>query len=363
MYHLLVLTSLAFCTRASISCYGESGQPVDWFIVYKLPKLKNFPLSDGMRYMYQDAMTCGWESGKALMNSTEGAVGRTLQQLYRARGNQTGDFAYVLYNDQPPNGFNPSNGGHTKGVVLLDKAQGFWLVHSTPHFPPTTKEEYSWPESGLHNGQSFLCITYGFDQFKEIGQQLRYNDIFSYDFSITGSFAQDFPDLLSAAKRMHLKTAPWNRQVTLTSLGGKKFISFSKYKLFDDDLYSGWVSQALKVDLLVQFWLNSRGTLQSNCSLSYHVYNVEQIFFSQELSFSSHIDHSKWGVSNSSRPWTCIGDMNRNKEEEKRGGGTVCTSDSQVWKSFHTLVSQCCDCSQRGHTMEHKVLTSHHKYK
>ncbi|XP_030051137.1 deoxyribonuclease-2-alpha [Microcaecilia unicolor] len=346
MYHLLVLVSLAVCARAGISCYGDSGQPVDWFIVYKLPKHKNLSLNDGMRYMYQDATTGGWKSGKTLMNSTEGAVGRTLQQLYRTRGNQSGNFAYILYNDQPPNGFNPTNGGHTKGIVLLDKAQGFWLVHSTPHFPPIAKEEYSWPKNGLHYGQSFLCITHGYDQFKEIGQQLRYNDIVSYDFSITQSFAQDFPDLVCAAKREHLKTAPWNRQVTLTSLGGKKFISFSKYRQFGDDLYSGWVSQALKVDLLVQFWHNSPGILQSNCTLSYHVYNVEQIAFSQKVNFSSTVDHSKWGVSNSSCPWTCIGDMNRNKKEEQRGGGTVCTSDPQVWKSFHALVFQFSDCSQ-----------------
>ncbi|XP_029440411.1 deoxyribonuclease-2-alpha [Rhinatrema bivittatum] len=324
---LLALACLACRAGAGISCYGDSGRPVDWFIVYKLPKLEKTSLEGAQR----------------------GAVGRTLQQLYGSTGTRKEDVAHVLYNDQPPAAFDPSNGGHTKGVVLLDKAQGFWLVHSAPHFPPPAKEGFSWPGSGRHNGQSFLCVTYAYRQFKDIGLQLRYNDIFSYDFSIADSFAQELPDLLQAAEREHLKAAPWNRQVTLTSLAGKEFISFSKYGLFHDDLYSGWLSGALKADLLVQFWLNSRGILPSNCSSPHHVYDVEQVSFSPELTFSSHLDHSKWCVSNSSSAaWACVGDMNRNQEEEKRAGGTVCTGDARVWKSFRRLVSRWSQCDRRG---------------
>ncbi|XP_029442437.1 deoxyribonuclease-2-alpha-like [Rhinatrema bivittatum] len=170
---LLALACLACRAGAGISCYGDSGRPVDWFIVYKLPKLEKTSLEGGLRYMYQDARSAGWQAGKALINSTEGAVGRTLQQLYGSRGTRKEDVAHVLYNDQPPAAFDPSNGGHTKGVVLLDKAQGFWLVHSAPHFPPPAKEGFSWPGSGRHNGQSFLCVTYAYRQFKDIGKRDR----------------------------------------------------------------------------------------------------------------------------------------------------------------------------------------------
>lgn len=340
---LLLLVGL-WGASASISCYDDDGQPVDWFIIYKLPESGS--RETGMMYKYQDSSTGGWVDGKSLMNSTAVAVGRTLLQLYKSSQNQSEDLAYVLYNDQPPQEELSGNlVGHTKGVVLLDKTQGFWLVHSTPRFPPEAKDQYSWPENALRNGQSFLCVTYSYAQFKNIGTQLLYNNIRVFDYSIPDAFA-DLPDLASAAKHCHVKAPPWNRQIQLNSLGGKTFYSFAKYNLFHDDLYSGWLAGALKHDLLVQFWPNSRGVLGSNCSQPYHVFNVQSITFPCGTSFTSHVDHSKWSVSldNSGDAWICIGDMNRDMEEEQRGGGTVCTSDPSIWKSYRSLVTQYAPC-------------------
>lgn len=57
------------------------------------------------------------------------------------------------------------------GVVLLDKNQGFWLVHSTPHFPPVQKEgRFSYPSSGTVKGQNFICVTYPLERFQAIGK-------------------------------------------------------------------------------------------------------------------------------------------------------------------------------------------------
>lgn len=129
---------------------------------------------------------------------------------------QTTELAYILYNDQKPTlglshgGVNAggSRRGHTKGkdrpnprppdtcpgirplltspqlllslrrvvcsgVVVLDKHQGFWLVHSTPHFPPAREAGYSYPISGLVNGQNFICVTYPLERFQTIGEPRR----------------------------------------------------------------------------------------------------------------------------------------------------------------------------------------------
>lgn len=57
------------------------------------------------------------------------------------------------------------------GVVLLDKTQGYWLVHSTPHFPPVKEiGQYSYPGSGVQNGQNFICVTYPLERFQAIGK-------------------------------------------------------------------------------------------------------------------------------------------------------------------------------------------------
>ncbi|XP_062975187.1 deoxyribonuclease-2-alpha isoform X2 [Elgaria multicarinata webbii] len=347
----ILLLSLAFIHNTvygSVSCYDDSGQPVDWFIVYKLPRPHDSPPAGGMQYMYQDGRTQGWVQGRSLMNSTEGAVGRTLQQLYNeARWRQEEEMAYVLYNDEPPNKLSFNVKGHTKGVILLDRTQGFWLLHSTPGFPPSLAEkEYSWPHSALSFGQTFLCVTYPYSQFKEIGNQLLFTEPHVYDYRVEGTFAQDLPALLNASEGQHIQEEPWNSSVALTSLGGKEFVSFAKFRSFGDDLYSGWLAQALSSDLFVEFWLRSRGILPSNCSEHFRVYNVQQVAFRDSApTFLSTKDHSKWCVGTESDPgWTCVGDMNRNRAEEWRGGGTICCRDPAVWKAFHSLVQNYTDC-------------------
>lgn len=59
-------------------------------------------------------------------------------------------------------------------------------------------------------------------------------------------------------------------------------------------------------------------------------------------------DHSKWAVSvDRSRPYICIGTINRMKSQLERGGGTVCLSDSELWTSFHSLVASYEACSPK----------------
>ncbi|CAM4606744.1 unnamed protein product [Lepidochelys kempii] len=344
----LLAVALPHVAGGGISCYDDAGQPVDWFLAYKLPWPRHSPPAEGMRYMYQDARSGGWVPGRTLMNSTQSAVGRTLLQLYQGANRRTEDTAYVLYNDQPPKNVPSSTSprGHTKGVVLLDRAQGFWLLHSTPHYPPPVTETYAWPHSGLHNGQSFLCVTFPYAQFKEIGTQLRFDDPVVFDARVQGAFAQALPDLHLASEMQHVREPPWNRSVALTSLGGRRFLSLAKFRLFHDDLYSGWVAQALSSDLYVQFWPNSRGVLPSNCSGPYRVYNIEELGFpAPGPDFPATVDHSKWCVSTESTPgWACVGDMNRNLEEEQRGGGTLCQQDPAVWKSYYALVQKYSKC-------------------
>ncbi|XP_067877351.1 deoxyribonuclease-2-alpha-like isoform X2 [Heterodontus francisci] len=297
--------------------------------------------------MYMDPTTYSWKTGKHLINESDGAVGKTVQQFYNRSKHQSDDVAYVLYNDQISVD-STTHIGHTKGVVLLDQKQGFWLVHSTPHFPSSTDEWHSWPDSGKKNGQSFLCVTYLYSQFIEIGTQLLYNNPRVYYQSVPSTFAEDLVNLTKAASGERLKAPPWHRAVNLSSAAGKRFISFAKYSKFGDDLYSGWVASFFQSDLLVETWPNSEHTLLSNCSMKYAVYNVKKVTFTANISFSSHDDHSKWCVTSSGGDvkWTCIGDINRDQAQEHRGGGTVCTNDPVVWDSFLSLAASCeiCNC-------------------
>lgn len=56
-----------------------------------------------------------------------------------------------------------------KGVVMLDRRTGVWLSHSTPRFPKYRNKNF-WPDSGSVNGQTFMCVTYSYNTFKDIGR-------------------------------------------------------------------------------------------------------------------------------------------------------------------------------------------------
>ncbi|XP_062968449.1 deoxyribonuclease-2-alpha [Cynocephalus volans] len=348
----LLLAALLWVPAGALTCYGDLGQPVDWFVVYKLPAHSGSGDAErsGLQYKYMDEGSGGWRDGVGFINSTAGAVGRSLLPLYRRNASQ---LAFLLYNDQPPKfskAQDSSSRGHTKGVLLLDQEGGFWLVHSVPRFPPPAASgAYSWPYNARHFGQTLLCVSFPLTQFQRIGRQLTYAFPLVYDHKLEGVFAQKFPDLEEVVKGHHVRHAPWNSSVTLTSQEGATFQSFAKSGSFGDDLYSGWLATALGSNLQVQFWQNSPGILPSNCSGTWQVLDVTQIAFPGPAgpTFNATEDHSKWCVALEG-PWTCVGDMNRNLGEEHRGGGTLCTQLPALWKAFQPLVKAWEPCREES---------------
>ncbi|KAM9851980.1 deoxyribonuclease-2-alpha isoform 1-T2 [Aulostomus maculatus] len=363
LFLMLSLYSPQGGDTSPISCYNDRGDAVDWFYLYKLPKQHGSKSPDsGQTYLLLEKGSGGWTDGNGTVNDTTGALGWTVGQLYAQAKNT--ELAYILYNDQKPSedrgdgwmGNSGSRGGHTKGVVLVDKTQGFWLVHSTPNFPPVRHAgRYSYPSSGVNNGQNFICITFPLTRFQTIGEQLRINQPTVYDCDVPESLASLVPALAAVCKINHTTAFPHvkpasNRSVTLTSMGGTDFINFAKGASFDNDLYHSWVAPTLQSDLLVQFWVRSTGILPSDCSLGWKVLDITLISPGQTFTFKASHDHSKWAVSPKAAGagdgggWVCVGDINRNKAEEKRGGGTMCLQDPVVWKAYRTAVLECEAC-------------------
>uniref|UniRef100_A0A8D1N3K7 Deoxyribonuclease-2-alpha n=1 Tax=Sus scrofa TaxID=9823 RepID=A0A8D1N3K7_PIG len=347
----LLLAALLWVPVGTLTCYGDSGQPVDWFVVYKLPAHSSpgDVAQSGLRYKYLDEESGGWRDGAGSINSSTGALGRSLLPLYR----NTSQLAFLLYNDQPPKyrgSQHSSSRGHTKGVLLLDQEGGFWLIHSVPNFPPpSSSAAYSWPPSARTYGQTLICVSFPLTQFLNISRQLTYTYPMVYDYKLEGDFARKFPYLEEVVKGHHVLQEPWNSSVTLTSKAGASFQSFAKCGNFGDDLYSGWLAEALGSNLQVQFWQRSAGILPSNCSGVQHVLDVTQIAFPGPAgpNFNATEDHSKWCVA-PERPWTCVGDMNRNKREEHRGGGTLCAQLPALWKAFKPLVKAWEPCEKEN---------------
>lgn len=130
-FQLLVLCCCAVC-GAEISCKNEDGEPVDWwvlfssmlmrqkhlclcfyawkftrkdrcfsisilfrFIIYKLPRYINGGIGSGVAYMYLDSSKEGWQMSKYMINSSQGAIANTLNQLYMGKEYKVRSGLYV----------------------------------------------------------------------------------------------------------------------------------------------------------------------------------------------------------------------------------------------------------------------------
>lgn len=260
--------------------------------------------------------------------------------------------------------------GHTKGIILFDETSAIWIVHSIPHFPPRASESFFIQSSQCVYGQSMLCMSFSIDKLEQIGLQLLYNYPQVYDHFIPEHLNQNsfISNLNRVINGEHIKSSPWFNLNPLVTQGGEHFLSFAKFTNFGDDLYSGLVAPNLSSDLLTETWNNGAGTLESNCSISleYQVHNIEQVKFeSMGIRFSVHRDHSKWAVTTGQQSKkVCIGDINRQSEQFKRAGGTVCFMNNiEVWSEYNKLVDQIQPCKTRKKHFKRKMKAKFRKFK
>ncbi|KAM8931037.1 LOW QUALITY PROTEIN: deoxyribonuclease-2-beta [Pelodytes ibericus] len=330
---------------AEISCRNEAGEAVDWFAVYKLPMYKIYkPAGSGLEYLYLDS-TLQEKLSRFLINTNKSEVGQVLQQLYQVYNKS--DTVYMMYNDDPPGMKNFTfKRGHSKGTLLFDKSQGFWLIHSVPHFPPFPEDGFGYPATGRLYGQTAICVTYKYRQFQEIATQLLYYNPNVYNCSIPEPYREELWQMQTICQGSRFPWVNSTRQTSLKSAQGEPFLSFAKSKYFIDDIFAGWMAQKLGVDLLSETWQPRGEGLPLNCSLQHHVYNIKRITLPDRSSFYSHEDHSKWCVAKlQTQLWTCIGDLNRNPGQMWRSGGFICTQNKLIYSSFSNMVSYYQNCT------------------
>src|SRR5580700_11860363 len=122
-----------------LSPLDENGRPVDWWFLYKVPKLSaaaGGATATGYEYVYYDRTIGKVVKSPNVLTDGKGALDLTLNSLFRAPASTTG---WVLYNDEmPASASRPDNGslGHTKGVIGFDTASqtAFWLLPSWPKY-------------------------------------------------------------------------------------------------------------------------------------------------------------------------------------------------------------------------------------
>jgi len=315
---------------SGLSCMSDSGAAVDSFHVLIHP-------GDG-KYSYLEPGSSEFApSAGSMSTATAGALGLTLKQLY----DNHPALAYAFYNDEKPTGETTSYYAHAKGVVAFDGSSGFWLIHSVPKWPPAAASGFGPPLSSTY-GQSAFCVTLTAESIEVMAGQQMVARPWIYNASMPSSISS--PKLGSWIGGEYDKDSA-TKTAAIQTKGGNSFTHFAKSKTASNDLYEDVVSPGLKQDLVCETWQNGSGDLGPFCKPqhTWEVVDVKSVEVNGET-WTINQDHSKWCVSKSSN-YVCVGDMNRQSGQEKRGGGTLCSSDSATYKAFTSAIQGKNSCS------------------
>lgn len=222
-------------------------------------------------------------------------------------------------------------------------------MHSIPHFPPdpSLSTSYSYPKSGCHFGQNLLCMNVDRSQLATVIEQLWYNEVNVYASNIKPNYL----GIKYLYEVVHNKYPAYRSSCQrVTDVSG--FKTFAKSRCFGDDLYSGLVAPTLASNLLVNTWQLEKKSdvLASNCTVKYSVKNVKGLKVNHD-NFNNTSDHSKWAVSDDGSMgnayyWTCIGDINRDRSQFRRGGGTVCRKSYALHKAYRQSITRIEKCTE-----------------
>jgi deoxyribonuclease II len=344
----ILIFTLLFCSSslASVQCLDVDKNPVDWWIILKLP-MRTTPATGGVSYIYMDQKGSQYfsDSTTAITRPSQ-PVAYTLNQIYKNISSNS--VSWVMYNDSPPNDtWYDFYKGHTKGVVAFDDVSGFWLVQSVPKFPPeAAAAAYSYPDSGKLNGQNMLCVSLPVASFNQIGTQFTYSNPHFYSSFLHN---ENLAPILAAIvnKKIIPVLSPAFHSEKLVSLAGQAFYSFVQTNTYpspeNPDFYSciangnaahcnGGFAHTLNENLFVQSWLNSEVPQPQICGQPYRINDATDYSASAgKYTWTTLIDHSKWAISAAKNSATvCFGDLNRVISQQFRGGGTVCFEDQAV---------------------------------
>jgi deoxyribonuclease-2 len=329
-----------------LSAIGDNGQPVDWWFIYKVPKnaraVGGASEATGYEYVYYDAQSTALAPSQTRLDKAGNCVSATLCQLFESAGEATG---WVIYNDEHPLELHKPDDGskaHAKGVLAFDLKSdtAFWLLHSVPRFPVPGTDDF--PANELDYGQTFLCVT-----LKDVAsaetiaaQMLVQQGPQTYGAQLPTALAASSVWHQLAAMKYSLQHTP--SDITFLSRGGRTFRSLAKSRLWGLDLWTDLVGPSLSVDLDVETW--RRGAIPPDEDSNKLDWVADDVGIDLQplgslYSWQNAKDHAKWAVScEGNDDWVCVADINRQVSQAKRGGGSICFQESQLWADLSKIV-------------------------
>jgi deoxyribonuclease-2 len=342
----------------NLSAMNNEAKAVDWWFMYKLSGKsttksgKKIAGLTGAEYVYFDS-TEG-STAKLIkpddLVTKNGALPNTIDQLYAKPGLATQHLGFFFYNDEDPlSGKTNGSLGHTKGVLAFDFASdtAFWLVQSTPKFP-AKRNEYEFPESGLPNAQTLLCISLkNCDVSKAIANQMfaaqQPNVFFASPVPADLVHVPNDPRRLLMEGQVIEGNSPVTSTVPFLSKAGTKFSSIAKNKYWGLDFYNDLVGPTLHDDLDVETWTHYKMPPSLQSDKVHTVVDMGGIDLNPlgyDITWPETDDHAKLAISARSEQthFVCVGDINFTLSMRSRSGGTVAFMCEPLWKSISSIL-------------------------
>ncbi len=320
-----------------ITPLDESGKPVDWWFIYKIPKLvknANDHGASGYEYLYYDPVIGKPVQSPYQLTDEAGALDNTIDAVFKNPAATTG---WILYNDEMPNQArreDKGSYGHTKGVIVFNTATktAFWMLHSWPKFADLRDADLPTPEYG----QTFMCISLDLETANTIANQM-------INHQEPQVYLPRIPKGLSKTDPLYLLTQNVDPNavgdsdiIHCKSRGGLKFKVLAKNRKWGKDFWNDFVGPNLKADLDVETWIRGKIPPILDSDGHYKTFDVKYIDLNPlgfPFSWPETHDHAKWGIT-VKKDWICVGDINRMVSQEKRGGGTVAFQDKKLWNAL-----------------------------
>jgi deoxyribonuclease-2 len=343
-----------------LSAMDNDGKPVDWWFMYKISgkattkdKEKISGLT-GAEYIYFDSAEIN--NGKLYEPVGDdvlkrGALPNTINQLYTQPGPATEHLGWFFYNDEDPlTGKTNGTLGHTKGVLAYDFGSdtAFWLVQSTPKFPES-KIEYEFPETGLPNAQTLLCITLkNADVSRSIANQMysaqQPNVFLSSPLPADLVHLPNDPRVQLMEGKVVEGNSPFAATLPLLSKADMKFTSIAKNRYWGLDFYNDLVGPTLHDNLDVETWTHGTTppSLQSDkVHTVVDMTGIDLTPLGYNIIWPETDDHAKLAISAASEAthFICVGDINFTLSMRKRSGGTVAFQCDPLWQGISDILT------------------------
>jgi deoxyribonuclease-2 len=341
----------------NLSALDETGNPVDWWFIYKVPKLGS-GISDtdsttGYEYVYFDANLDA--AGQKIAKSANllggdgkggqiGALDRTLASVFADHQSAEPTTGWILYNDEYPDRVGKSDVGsfgHTKGVICYDTSTNtaFWLLHSWPKFADPLQTHEPTPIYG----QTFVCLSLDLDSARQLAaQMIQHQEPQVYEPRVAAGLPADDP-LVALTTAVNVNAAADSNVIDLATRGGPgdqvkpmPFKVIAKNRRWNKDFWNGLVGPALGEDMDVETWIRGPIPPIADSDGIHKTFDITYITLGPlglHWAWPESQDHAKWGITMKS-DWVCVDDINRMISQRQRGGCTIAFQNETLWNAL-----------------------------